>query len=66
MSHGKVTKKMADFCRNTCPVCTRGREKGEGVLHTMVKLEEGLCPACRAYKKVYGRPAHEKIEKSSE
>ena len=65
MSHSTATKKMADFCRNSCPICTRGREKGEGFLHTFVKLEEGICPACRSYKKVYGRPAHEKIEKSS-
>ena len=54
---------MADFCKDSCPACTRAREKGEGILYNFVKLEEALCPACRSYKKVYGVPAHEKIQK---
>ncbi|MFZ5563125.1 MAG: hypothetical protein ACOZBW_03680 [Thermodesulfobacteriota bacterium] len=62
MEHGKMTKKMARFCKDSCPVCTRAREKGEGFLYEFVKLEEQLCPACRSYKKVYGVPAHEKIK----
>jgi len=52
--------KMAEFCKKSCPVCTRAREKGEGFLYQFVKLEEGICPACRSYKKVYGKPSHEK------
>ncbi|MBI5592961.1 MAG: hypothetical protein HY881_21035 [Deltaproteobacteria bacterium] len=60
MEHGKITTSMADFCKNTCPVCTRARAKGEGLFYNFVKLEEGLCPACRSYKKVYGLQAHEK------
>jgi hypothetical protein len=60
MPHGKITKKLAHFCKHTCPVCTRAREKGKGVLYTVVRLEEELCPACRSYKKVYGKKAHEK------
>ncbi|MFO7559578.1 MAG: hypothetical protein R6X10_12165 [Desulfobacterales bacterium] len=60
MEHGKMTVKMAEFCKKSCPVCTRAREKGEGFLYQFVKLEEGICPACRSYKKVYGKPAHEK------
>jgi len=63
MSHGNTTRKLAHFCKDTCPVCTRAREKGEGVLYNFVRLEEALCPACRSYKKVYGVPAHEKIQK---
>lgn len=63
MAHSETTKKLADFCKNTCPVCTRAREKGKGFLYEFVKLEEPLCPACRSYKKVYGVPAHEKIKK---
>ncbi|MEW6078035.1 MAG: hypothetical protein AB1724_09505 [Thermodesulfobacteriota bacterium] len=62
MTHGKTTHALADFCKDTCPICTRAREKGEGLLHSFVKLEEGICPACRSYKKVYGVPAHEKIQ----
>jgi len=63
MGHGSLTKSLADFCKNTCPVCTRAREKGKGALYQFVKLEEAVCPACRSYKKVYGVPAHEKIRK---
>jgi len=62
MRHGKITKSMANFCKDTCPVCTNGREKGKGILFTMIKLEENLCPACRSYKNVYGKPAHEKLK----
>ena len=61
MEHGKITKSLAGFCKNTCPVCTRARENGKGLLYNFVKLEEELCPACRSYKKVYGVPAHKKI-----
>jgi len=61
MEHGRITESLAGFCKNTCPVCTRAREKGEGLLYNFVKLEEQLCPACRSYKKVYGVPAHKKI-----
>ena len=59
--HGKIRKSLANFCKDTCPVCTNGREKGEGILYNMIKLEENLCPACRSYKKVYGKSAHEKL-----
>ncbi|MFP4040215.1 MAG: hypothetical protein ACOCPQ_03630 [Desulfosudaceae bacterium] len=62
MEHGKTTRKMANFCRESCPVCTRAREKGHGALYNLVKLEEQICPACRSYKKVYGKPAHEKLK----
>jgi hypothetical protein len=60
MEHGTITKSLAGFCKNTCPVCTRARKTGEGFLYNFVKLEEELCPACRSYKKVYGVPAHKK------
>ena len=67
MKHSKITTSMASFCKNTCPVCTRAREKGQGILYKFVKLEEELCPACRSYKKVYGVPAHKKpVHKKSE
>ncbi len=61
MGHGKITKSLAAFCKNTCPVCTRARNKGEGILYNLVKLEEKLCPACRSYKNVFGVPAHKPI-----
>ncbi len=62
MKHGKITKSMAHFCKDTCHICTKGREKGEGILFNMIKLEENFCPACRSYKKVYGKLAHEKLK----
>ncbi len=62
MEHGKITTTLAKLCKDDCPVCVKGREKGEGFLYTVTKLEENICPACRAYKKVYGVPAHEKCE----
>ena len=60
MEHSKLTTNLAKFCKGTCPICTRAREKGEGALYQLVKIEEHVCPACRSYKKVYGKPAHEK------
>jgi len=65
MAHGKITTKMAEFCKDGCPVCVKGREKGEGLLYTITKLEANICPACRAYTKVYGVPAYEKCEEDS-
>ncbi len=62
MEHGKITTKMAELCKDSCPVCVKGREKGEGFLYNVTKLEGYVCPACIAYKKVYGVPAHEKCE----
>ena len=46
-----------------CPLCRRARQKQKGLANWFVrKIEGGLCPYCRAYKKVYGREAHEAIE----
>ena len=65
MTHGKMTKSLAHFSENTCPVCTRAREKGEGILHSVVKVERHVCPMCRSREKVYGKPAHEKLKEGS-
>jgi len=41
-------------------MCTKAREKQKGVRFWLVKnIEDGLCPACKAYARVYGRKAHE-------
>jgi hypothetical protein len=54
-------RKMAEFCKS-CPVCSRARKKQRGLAYFFVKRIEGnLCPACKAYEKVYGRKAHEPI-----
>jgi hypothetical protein len=61
-----VTEKeraLAAKCMS-CPVCKRARRKQRGIAFWFVKhLEGGICPACKAYEKVYGRKAHEPIEK---
>lgn len=52
-------RKLAEQCR-TCPLCRRARRNQRGLIFWFVKkLERGVCPACRAYEKVYGRKAHE-------
>jgi hypothetical protein len=44
----------------TCPVCARARDKQKGFAFWFVKtIEGGICPACKAYEKVYGKKAHE-------
>ena len=53
--------KMAEQCLN-CFLCKHAREKQKGLAFWFVKkLESGLCPACKAYEKVYNRKAHEPI-----
>ncbi len=64
-SPGKIyrleTIRMALYCRDRCPVCRRGRTRG-GVARLFVEhLGEPLCPCCRAYEEVFGRPAHESV-----
>lgn len=50
---------MAKVCRS-CPVCQRAREKQSGAAFWFVsRVEKTVCPFCRAYERVYGRPAHE-------
>ena len=57
----KKTIARAKFCKEQCPVCTKGRERGKGLLYQFIRLERHVCPMCRAYEKVYGVPAHKKI-----
>lgn len=43
-----------------CPMCRKARKAQRGLLYLFVKfLEGGMCPACKAYERVYGRKAHE-------
>jgi hypothetical protein len=56
----ETDRKLADFCANSCPGCKQARKKQRGFFYRFVKFtESGVCPACRAYEKVYGRKAHE-------
>lgn len=50
---------LAQQCAQ-CPLCRRARRTQRGLVFWFVKrLEGGVCPACKAYEKVYGRKAHE-------
>ncbi len=54
-------RKMAQRCVE-CPVCRRARISQKGFAFWFVKtIEDGLCPYCRAYERVYGRKAHETV-----
>lgn len=50
-------RRMAEVCRG-CPVCRQARRNPDGLAAAWVRRVEGrLCPFCRAYRRVYGRPA---------
>ena len=52
-------KQMAQRCVE-CHVCSRARKKQRGIAYWFVKnIENGLCPYCAAYERVYGKKAHE-------
>jgi uncharacterized protein CbrC (UPF0167 family) len=51
-------RKLALKCVE-CPVCCQARKNQKGFAFWFVKtIEDGLCPYCRAYERVYGRKAH--------
>ncbi len=48
---------LAKVCE-LCPLCRHARNRGEGIAYRLVsRLEKDICPFCRAYERVYGRPA---------
>ncbi|MEA2101846.1 MAG: hypothetical protein U9P80_04645 [Thermodesulfobacteriota bacterium] len=54
-------KKMAEVCMN-CPLCNRARDNQDGMANWFVrKIEDPICPFCRAYERVYGKKAHESV-----
>ena len=53
-----LDKALARVCAN-CPVCRHARKRQHGFAFWLVKrVEARLCPFCRAYERIYGRPAH--------
>ncbi|HPG41224.1 MAG TPA: hypothetical protein PLP19_08120 [bacterium] len=64
MSTATTTDKdraLAQQCLN-CTLCKTARAKQKGFAFWFVsKIEGGVCPACKAYEKVYGRKAHEPV-----
>jgi hypothetical protein len=59
MEHDEQTIQKAKFCKDKCPVCKRARAKGKGFLYWFVKIERKICPNCKAYEKVFNKPAYE-------
>jgi len=62
MTDATITEKDKELARQCleCPFCKRARRKQKGLIFWFVKkLEGSVCPACKAYEKVYGRKAHE-------
>jgi uncharacterized protein CbrC (UPF0167 family) len=54
-------RKMAQKCVD-CLVCRKARTNQKGFAFWFVKtIEDGLCPYCKAYERVYGRKAHEQV-----
>ena len=57
----QLDKALAKVCVN-CPVCRRARGRQRGAAFQLVqKIEGRVCPFCRAYERVFGRKAHERI-----
>jgi len=64
MDSETITEKDQQLARSClkCPVCAYARSRQKGLIFWFVKrVESGICPACKAYEKVYGRKAHEPI-----
>ncbi len=56
-------REMAQVCIN-CPMCKNARSDQKGMMYSCVKnFTETFCPFCQAYERVYGRKAHEAVEK---
>ena len=52
-------RKKAQRCVE-CAVCKKARATQRGFAFWFVKnIENGICPYCTAYEKVYGKKAHE-------
>ncbi|HIH70172.1 hypothetical protein [Methermicoccus shengliensis] len=59
MGGASSISKRAEFCKARCPICTRAR-KGNRVARLFVKhIDRKVCPACRAYERVYQKRAYE-------
>jgi hypothetical protein len=54
-------RELAQKCVE-CQICENARVKQKGLAYLFVRLIEGsLCPACKAYERVYGCKAHEPL-----
>jgi hypothetical protein len=54
-----LDRAMARLCE-ACPACRSAQRKQQGIAFWLVtRVEEKICPFCRAYEKVHGQKAHE-------
>jgi len=57
-----LDRALAGIC-GSCPVCRSARGNQQGLANRFVqRIEENICPFCRAYERVHGRKAHEAPE----
>ncbi|HYW68932.1 MAG TPA: hypothetical protein VE960_04950 [bacterium] len=64
MSSSEITEKDRELAQKCvdCTLCVKARKNQRGFFFWFVKfVEGGVCPACKAYEKVYGRKAHEPV-----
>ncbi len=55
----EIDQWLARVCE-CCPVCRQARCKPKGIAYRFVRrVEKDICPFCRAYERVNGRPACE-------
>lgn len=53
-----LDRALATVCE-LCPVCRTARRHPQGGANAFVRRIEGrVCPFCRAYARVHGRPSH--------
>ncbi|MCR4437882.1 MAG: hypothetical protein QHJ34_02410 [bacterium] len=57
--YSRLHRMLAAVCVHGT-LCRQAHKRQRGLAFALVcKVEERLCPFCRAYRKVYGRKAHE-------
>jgi hypothetical protein len=57
-----LDRALARVCE-TCPVCRSASRNQQGLANSFVRrIEEKVCPFCRAYERVHGHKAHEPRE----
>lgn len=64
MSNTTITDKDRELAKQCldCKLCQKAREKQKGFVYMFVKwLDASICPACKAYEKVYGKKAYDPV-----
>lgn len=56
-----LDRMLANVCAS-CPACRHARTTQQGVVFNFVnRIENKICPFCRAYARVHGRKPHEPL-----